>query len=244
MLMFNRFRLLSVVTLMSTALILGAQSQAYALAIKLTSGVQSFTCADGAGCDLDPTAGIVSAQTSLGGIVVSSMTTGTSKPAIGSLSDADLDLNIVTTFGGDQTVHVFVSDTGYLGLGSQLFNFAFGGTNPRRDDSVTAFAYIDATNSLFGTTTLIGQLGAFANTTNPSAPQGFSDTQSFTALSLGEPHSLTIEAVIAHAVGGPNRATSFDTELSAVTAVPEPSSLLLLGSGLIGLGWLGRKRNS
>src|SRR3954470_21182013 len=103
MLMFNRFRVLSVVTLMSTTLILGVQSRAYALSVRLASGVQSFTCADGAGCDLDPTAGIVSAQTSLGGIVVSSLTTGTGAPAIGSLSDADLDLNMVTTFGANRT---------------------------------------------------------------------------------------------------------------------------------------------
>jgi hypothetical protein len=45
-------------------------------------------------------------------------------------------------------------------------------------------------------------------------------------------------------VGGRSVVAFSATNLNDVAAIPEPSSLLLLGSGLIGLAWLRRKRNS
>jgi len=45
-------------------------------------------------------------------------------------------------------------------------------------------------------------------------------------------------------VGGNSVIAFSATNVNDVAAIPEPSSLLLLGSGLIGLAWLRRKRNS
>ena len=45
-------------------------------------------------------------------------------------------------------------------------------------------------------------------------------------------------------VGGNTRVAFSAASVTDIAAIPEPGSLLLLGSGLIGLAWLRRKRNS
>lgn len=47
---------------------------------------------------------------------------------------------------------------------------------------------------------------------------------------------------ILYLFNGTDNSATFEAKVGASATVPEPSTILLLGSGLLGLGWYGRKR--
>jgi hypothetical protein len=160
------------------------------------------------------------------------VTTAITYPVLGSSGSAEIDLNSVnvSSFGGG-TLTIIASEINYTGpidgSGIASFDTLIGGTT---SGTVNVASFLDDGNNLFGQASSLGTLGPFG-------AGAFSGETSGSVSATG-PFSLTLKADITHARAG---STSFDLALAPVP-VSEPSSVLLLGSGLLGLAFWGRKR--
>ena len=139
----------------------------------------------------------------------------------------DLTSLNATSSASAAPLDVELSDNGFS-VGSSLFFLASSGNLVSGTGSATYSAYFDTGNADFAKTTLIGTLGPFsasylANTVGPGATT--------------TPYSLTEDLVLTADAGGVKWSTD-----SSVAPVPEPASITLLASALLGLGWLGRRR--
>jgi hypothetical protein len=226
-------KVVPIFSIIALALVLGTHTPASALSISLSDGSTTVTCDDGAACDSNPTAGAV---TFIGpvGTWTTNITTGLSFPALGTADFMDLDLNSVdVNTGTGGTLTLLVSQTGFTGPiigGFVPVQFAIGGTINPPSGSVQARSWVNDNNTLFAQQDLIGSV---LNFNGPAFSGVTSDSAAATA-----PFSGTIE--VALTLAGPGNA-SFNAELNAI---PEPSALLLVGSGILALGWLRRKRNN
>ena len=135
-----------------------------------------------------------------------------------------IDLNsttVSTTTGGTLTITVSVSGL-TSPIGVEEFISQVTGHLVTGSGTVTMSAYIDDNDELYATTTplasslTVGDSGSdFATTTSP-----FSLTEVFTVSATGPA----------------------DFSFDGSTVLPEPISLTLLGSGLVGLGMVRRRR--
>ena len=195
--------------------------------LRLTDGVTTITIADAGAGDANPVAGAVTFIGSIGSFSINNVTTGLSKPVLGSATLPFLDLNSVDVSGSAGTLTISFSDN-FFGLTPGDVTANIGGTT---GGTVSYSTFADASNLLFGKSTPLTSQGPFGG-------PAFSGT-SFADLGLLSPFSLTQEVVITHASGV--RATSFNAELKAQGVPDGGSTVGLLGLALVGLESLRRR---
>jgi len=137
--------------------------------------------------------------------------------------------SITQSFTIDQSTSAVSIGFDYLWVGNAATNLAYIFT--------AKFSYLDSTD-MWNEIILVDEtnyVGSFISTT-------FLNNQYLLpSLSLSGPNAK-IEFALIESLSTDTQGTRINLDNVVVAPVPEPSTLLLLGSGLAGLAWYGRKR--
>ncbi len=228
----NLKKLILIAVFSASLLCLGSM-QANAIPIlKISDGVDTVVVEDGSGLDNQAgTDGVVGYDGSIGGFNFNNFI-GFTKPIYGTELKPRMHLNtVVSSFeffngsGGltNDTITVMFTETDFVASGPNLnIHTLFGGVAA---NNMELSLYLDENNTAFGMSTLVDTSGAIES-------GAFSDTllEGITIDPLSS-YSLTLVAEITH-TGIGAEVTSFDLEMYAS---PEPSTILLMGIGFVGL---------
>jgi len=201
--------------------------------LKLTDGTTTQIIADGDSLDSALMPGVVTFSGTIGNFLIN-VSTGISKPVLGNPALPQLDLNSINVTGaGTGTLAISFTDTDFTALGpdSTWYQSGIGGV-VAAGGTLTYSTYLGTSNTPWGMDVSLGS-GTFA-----SGP--FSDIFVSPSIVNNLPYSLTQVVSVTHT--GSWQSSSFNATLDA--SVPEPGTLMLFGTGLMGLARLARGRTS